>query len=134
MAIKHSATVRNAKADAVETAIGTAPKLRIYSGTTPTNITDSITGTLLVEMSLPSDWLTAASGGVKSKNGTWSGTAGNSGTATHYRLWDTAGSNAHEQGTVTATGGGGDVTIDNAVIASGQSVTVNSWSLTAGNA
>jgi hypothetical protein len=38
------------------------------------------------------------------------------------------------QGTVTATGGGGDLTLDNTSINSGQTVNITSWSITDGNA
>jgi hypothetical protein len=38
------------------------------------------------------------------------------------------------QGTVTATGGGDDMTIDHTSIASGQTVNVTSFTLTDGNA
>jgi hypothetical protein len=37
------------------------------------------------------------------------------------------------QGTVTATGGGGDMTLDNVSIASSQAVTVNTFTLTDAN-
>jgi hypothetical protein len=47
---------------------------------------------------------------------------------------DSGGTVCHMQGTVTATGGGGDMTIDNTSIASGQSVTVTGFTLTEGNA
>ena len=36
---------------------------------------------------------------------------------------------AHIQGSVTATGGGGDMTLDNTSIASGQTVTITSFTL-----
>lgn len=38
------------------------------------------------------------------------------------------------QGTVTATGGGGDMTVDNTSFASGQQFTVTGFTITAGNA
>jgi hypothetical protein len=38
------------------------------------------------------------------------------------------------QGSITATGGGGDMTLDNTSIASGQTITVTGFTLTAGNA
>jgi hypothetical protein len=38
------------------------------------------------------------------------------------------------QGTVTATGGGGDMTLDNAVIALAQVVTITGFTLTDANA
>jgi hypothetical protein len=71
----------------------------------------------------------------KAKNGSWTGNAGASGTAGHYRLkasGDTAAATQNEkrmEGTVTATGGGGDMTIDNTNVASGQPVTVTSFSV-----
>ena len=37
MALQYSVTVRNAQLDAVETTVGTAPLLRIYSGSAPAN-------------------------------------------------------------------------------------------------
>jgi hypothetical protein len=132
-----STSVRNAALDAMETTIGTAPLLRIYDLTAgaPANCAASITGTLLAEMTLPSDWKAAASGGTKAITGTWQDTsANNTGTADFYRIWDSAGSTCHEQGTVTATGGGGDMTLDNTSIASGQQVTITSHTWTAGGA
>jgi hypothetical protein len=38
------------------------------------------------------------------------------------------------QGTITATGGGGDMTLDNTVFASGQQFTVTSFTLNEANA
>ena len=134
MSLQYSVAVRNAQLDAKEATIGTAPKLRILTGSPPANCAAAETGSLLVEMSLPSDWLAAASSGSKAKAGTWSGTASGAGTAGYYRIADTAGTTCHEQGTVTATGNGGDMEVDNTSIASGQTVTVNSYTTTAGNA
>ena len=56
------------------------------------------------------------------------------GTAGYFRIKDSTNTTCHMQGTVTLTGGGGDMTMDNTNIASGQSITVNSFNLTAGNA
>jgi hypothetical protein len=39
----------------------------------------------------------------------------------------------HVQGTVTITSGGGDMELDNTSIATGQTVTVSTYSWTAGN-
>lgn len=135
MARQFSDTVRNALCDAYETAIGTLPILRIYDLTAgaPANCAAAITGTLLAEMTLPSDWMAAASGGTKAKSGTWSdASANNTGTADFFRVWDSAGTTCHDQGTVTATGGGGDLTLDNVSVASGQAVTITGFSVTAG--
>lgn len=137
MALQYGTTLRNAQLDAIETTIGTSPKLQLRSGSPPANCAASPTGTLLCEMTLPSDWLAAASSGSKSKSGTWSGTgdagAGSGTNAGHWRLLDSAGSVCHAQGTITATGGGGDLTLDNVNIASGQAVSISSWTFSAAN-
>lgn len=135
MALQYSVTVRNAQLDAVETTVGTAPLLRIYSGSAPANCAAAASGTLLAEATLPSDWMAAANSGSKALSGTWQDASANAtGTAGHWRLYDSGGTTCHAQGTVTATGGGGDMTLDNTSIASGQSVTITSFTITAGNA
>ena len=135
MALQYSVTVRNAQLDAVETTVGTAPLLRIYSGSAPANCAAAASGTLLAEATLPSDWMAAASSGSKAISGTWQDASANAtGTAGHWRLYDSGGTTCHAQGTVTATGGGGDMTLDNTSIASAQSVTITSFTITAGNA
>jgi hypothetical protein len=48
-------------------------------------------------------------------------------------MYDTGGT-CHAQGSVTATGGGGDLTLDNVNIASGQTVSVATWAFTDANA
>ncbi len=134
MAIQYSTTVRNAQLDALETAIGTAAVLKIRTGAPPANVGTADSGTVLASMTLPSDWLAAASGGSKAKSGTWQdASADATGTAAHFRIYASDGTTAHIQGTVTATGGGGDLTLDNTSIASGQSVTISSFTLTAAN-
>lgn len=135
MALQYSTAVRNAELDALEAAIGTAPLLRIYSGSMPANCATAATGTLLAEMTLPSDWLTTATSGSKAKNGTWQDSSANAaGTGGYFRIYDSAGSACHIQGTVAATGGGGDLTLDNTNIAAAQNITINTFSITAANA
>lgn len=132
MAMQYSVAVRDAQNDAFEATVGASPTLEIRTGAPPANCAAADSGTLLVSMTLPSDWLGASSAGAKAKAGTWSGSGAASGTAGHFRV--KAGSICHQQGTVTATGGGGDMTLDNTSIASSQVVTVNTYSITRGNA
>lgn len=134
MAIQLSTALRNGMIGAYETTVGTAAKLQIRTGAAPANCAAADSGTLLAELTLPSDWLTAAAAGAVGKNGTWSGTGAAAGSAAHYRLKDSAGSTCHEQGTVTASGGGGDLTLDNVVIAAAQAVTITQWDRTQGGA
>jgi len=133
MAVQLSVTVRNAKLDAIETTVGTAPYLDIRSGAQPGNCATGDTGTEIEHMALPSDWLGTATGGTKSKAGSWTGTADASATAGHFRIKNTADTICHLQGSVTATGGGGDMELDNTNIASGQTITVNTFVITEGN-
>ena len=134
MALQFSVAVRNALLDAIETTISTSPKLRILTGAPPATCATAESGSLLIEIALPSDWAAAAGSGSKVKSGTWSGSATGTGTAGYYRIVDTAGTTCHEQGTITATGGGGDLTLDNTSIASGQTVTIDTFTKNAANA
>lgn len=134
MTLQYSTSVRNAKLDAVETTIGTAPIMRIRTGAPPATCATADSGTVLATLTLPSDWMAAASGGSKAMSGTWQdSSADNAGTAGHFRIYDSAGTTCHIQGTVTATGGGGDMTVDNTSFAAGQSFSVTSFTITAGN-
>lgn len=134
MAIQLSTTVRNAMLDSVETTIGTSPHLKIFTGSPPATCATADSGTLLADLTLPSDWLSAASSGTISKSGTWSdSSADGTGTAGYYRVYSSGGT-CHLQGTVTATGGGGDLTVDNTSFAAGQSFSITTWSLSAANA
>lgn len=133
MTIQYSTNVRNGKLDSIETQIGTAPKLQLRTGAQPANCAAADSGTLLCEMTLPSDWLANASSGSKAKSGTWSGTGAAAGTAAHFRIKDSTGTTCHMQGSVTATGGGGDITLDNAVIASSQAVAMNTFQINENN-
>lgn len=133
MAFQFSTGARNAALDSIETAIGTTPTLEIRSGAAPATCASADSGTVLATMTLPSDWLAAASGGSKALAGTWQDTSADAtGTAGHFRIKQ--GATCHIQGSITATGGGGDMTLDNTSIASAQQVTITSFTITAGGA
>lgn len=136
MAFQFSTAARNASLDAIETTIGVSPTLEIRSGSVPANCAAAASGTVLATLALPSDWMAAAgtpTAGAKTLLGTWQDTAADAtGTAAHFRI--NQGATCHIQGTVTATGGGGDMTLDNVSIASGQQVTVTAFTINAGGA
>jgi len=134
MSLQYSVAVRNAKLDAVEVAVGATAVLKIRTGAPPADVATADSGTVLATLTLPADWMAAASGGTKAKAGTWQDTSADAaGTAAHFRIYASDGTTAHIQGTVTATGGGGDMTLDNVVIALAQSITITSFVLTSGN-
>jgi len=133
MALQYSAAVRNAKLDAVETAIGASAVLKIRTGAVPANVATADAGTVLATVNLPSDWMAAASAGVKAMSGTWQDTAADAtGTAAHFRIYASDGTTAHMQGTVGTSGA--DMIVDSVSFTAGQSFSVTSFSLTAGNA
>lgn len=135
MAIQMSTTLRNARLDQVETTVGTSAVLKIRTGSAPADCGTADSGTVLASLTLPSDWMAAASSGSKAKSGTWQDSSADAtGTAAHFRLYASDGSTCHMQGTVTVTGGGGDMTVDNTSFATGQSFTVTTFTLTEGGA
>jgi hypothetical protein len=97
---------------------------RVYTGTQPTNAGDAASGTLLCTITLPSPAFGAASGGVVSKAGTWAGTAAAAGTAGYVRLISASGDRRSDFAV------GAEVTIDNASIEIGATVTVTAATLT----
>lgn len=134
MAIQLSTTVRNARLDAIETAIGTSAVLKIRTGAQPADVATADSGTVLATLSLPSDWMAAASSGSKALTGTWEDTsADDTGTAAHFRIYASDGTTAHLQGSVTVTSGGGDIELDSVSITAGQSITITGFTLTEGN-
>jgi len=135
MAVKMSVAVRNGELDAIETAIGVSAVLKIRDGAPPTNIADADSGTVLATLSLPSDWMAAAASGSKAMAGAWADSSADAtGTAGHFRIYASNGTTQHIQGTITVTGGGGDMTLDSVSITAAQSVTITSFTLTAGTA
>lgn len=135
MTIQLSTAVRNARLDVIESTIGTTAVLKIRTGAAPANVGTADSGTVLATLTLPSDWMAAASGGSKAMAGTWQDTsADNTGTAAHFRLYASDGTTCHMQGTVTLTAGGGDMTVDNTSFATGQSFSVTAFTLTDGGA
>ena len=118
------------------------PKVNLYANTQPANCSVTVTDTLLAQMTLPVDWMTDAanSGNIVTKtlSGSWTTTglpAALTGTnAGYYRIVDGgASANCHEQGSITVTGGGGDLTLDNISIANNQTVNITTKTWTAPN-
>ena len=135
MTLQYSVAVRNAGLDARETAVGTSAVLKLRTGAPPATCATADAGTVLVSMTLPSDWMAAAAAAAKAKSGTWNDpSADAAGTIGHFRIYASDGTTCHMQGTVTVTGGGGDMTVDDVTPIVGQSVTITGFTLTAGNA
>jgi len=139
MALQYSVAVRNAQLNAWEATIGTSPIFRLYDGVNPVDCASAPTANEIANGTLPADWSNAAASGAKTILGgpfTVTGlAAAGAGTAVlAYRIYDSAGTVCHEQGTVTVTGSGGDMTMDNVSVANAQTVNVNTLTRTASNA
>lgn len=132
MATQLSVAVRNARLDVIETTIGTSPKLQLRTGAAPADCATANSGSLIAEITCPSDFLAAASGGSKAISGSWTVAASGTGTVAHYRIFDSGGTTCHVQGTVGTSGT--DMIIQNTSVNSGQTVTITTYTLTDGNA
>ena len=132
MALQYHSTIYLPRLDLVESVTGAAPLVRIFSGAIPANCAAADSGTLLATLTLPSDWMNAASGTTKTLLGSWTGTAsgGAGATPVHFRIWDAGATKCCVQGSCGI--GAGDLQV-NGTITSGQTVTVSSFTLTAAN-
>lgn len=129
MALDFNNALANAILDRLDTEFPAGSILEIRTGAVQ-GAENADAGTVLATITLPSTPWAAAASGSKAKNNTWQDTSGdNSGTAAHYRLRN-AGDTRRIEGTVTATGGGGDLELDNTSIATGQVVTITAFTFT----
>lgn len=133
MTVQYSTAIRNARLDVIETTTGTTPILTIRTGAAPANPAAANSGTVLATINLPSDWMAAASAGVKAMSGTWSDNAADAtGTAAHFRIHDSAGTTCHLQGTVGTSAA--DMIVDNVSFNAGQAFSITAFSITGGQA
>ena len=131
MAVQFSTGVRNAMLDAWETTISTSAVLKIRTGAQPATCATADSGTVLATLNLPSDWMAAAASGAKAKAGTWEdASADATGTAGHYRIYASDGTTCHEQGSITATLGGGDMELITTSIIATQPITITGFTKT----
>ena len=130
MTRQYSTAMRDGWNSKYEEIIGTSPVLKLRTGAKPANCAAANSGTLLAALTLPADWQGDSASGVTAKAGTWAGTAIAAGDVGHYRV-ESSGGTVHEQGTVTVTGGGGDLTMNDISLEIGQPVSISTWGRTA---
>lgn len=134
MAIRYTTATRNALCDAwvdrFDAGSG-AGKIRIYTGTQPASANDPVSGTLLAEITLNDPAFGAAVLGAATVDSSpaISGSVSSTGTAGWWRGLDSD-DNVVCDGSVTATGGGGDITIATTSLTSGGSVTITGGTFT----
>lgn len=133
MTLQYSTAVRNAKLDAIETAIGVSAIMTIRTGAAPANCAAANSGTVVATLNLPSDWMANAASGSKSMTGTWQDTSADAtGTAAHFRIHDSTATTCHIQGTVGTSAA--DLIVQNTSFSAGQAFTITSFTITDNNA
>lgn len=132
MVLQLSPARRNSCITTLTSGLGSGT-LRIRTGLPPANTAAPRLGTILATVTLPVTPFAAASGGAAAISGTWEDlSADNSGTAGHFEIEVSA--VIEMQGTVTATGGGGDMTVNSVTFTATQPFTVTGGSITMGGA
>jgi hypothetical protein len=136
--LQMDACTRQSMIAAYITSVGTLPKLIFRSGTQPGACASVDSGTMLGILTLPSTWQSSASGVTTIANGPWTGTGAAAGTIGHYRLKDSSATATDNSGTTKEQGTVGtsasDINVDNLVVASGQTISISSWTRTQGGA
>lgn len=123
MAIKFNATVRQAHATTLNTEAGNSAQLKIYTGSPPANVATAATGTLLGTLTGSAGGFGTVSGGVVTVSTvTGDSSADATGTAGWFRLLKSDGTTAVMDGTVSGTGGGGDLQLDSTSIVAGGTI------------
>jgi hypothetical protein len=129
MTIDYNVSLADSTLDAIyDTNFPAGSFVELRTGAPP-GADSAAAGTLLATVTLPATPWNAAATNAKTKNGTWAFTGVAAGSVGHYRMKNAA-DTKREEGTVTAAGGGGDMTIDNVSIAVSQNGTINSFTRT----
>lgn len=129
MTIQFAQSTAHAMLNAIEADLGASPVLYLRSGNPPATLGAADTGTLISTVPMAADAFADAASWAKAISGALSDTsADNGGTLGHFRI-KTSGGVSKIQGTITATGGGGDMTVDNTNVAQGQQIDVTSFSI-----
>lgn len=133
MATRLSTAAQNAAAEAIAAladAGSGAGTIKVYSGSQPASANDAGSGDLLATFTLDDPAFGAASSGVVTLEGTPLETTGaDDGTAGWFRLEDSDGNNILD-GSVTASGGGGQMQLNTTTISTGVDVSVTSGTVT----
>lgn len=128
MATRISSASRNAAANAIA-ALANGGSIELRSGAQPASADDAATGTLLATFALPNPAFGAAAAGVASANAIATVQGAAAGDAGYFRVKESGGA-AVMDGSVTATGGGGDLELNTITISAGVDVSITSWSVT----
>jgi hypothetical protein len=131
MTVQFAQTTAHAMLDAIETDLGASPILYLRTGSQPSTCAGADTGTLVSTIAMAADAFQNAASWTKAITAALSdASADNAGSlaAGHWRI-KTSGGVTKLQGSITASGGGGDMTVDNATVVAGQQIDITSFSI-----
>lgn len=136
MSLGLATALRNAMLDQIKAAIdaGSGPgTLKVYTATRPATGAAITTQTLLATLTFADPSAPAASGGVLTFSAIVADSAADAtGTAAWARILDSTGAHVADC-SVTATGGGGDITFQTVSFVAGVEVQMTSFTITDGN-
>jgi hypothetical protein len=127
-----TSAIRNTMTDAIVDSLDAgagAGTIQIRSGTRPADPSVTATGTLLATVTCADPAFGSSSGGSATISDPAAVTAAATGTATWFRALDSNAAACFD-GLVTATGGGGDLTLTTTSIVSGMQVDVTGGTIT----
>lgn len=127
MALTITAAAAQSMGTALATAIGSASTIQIRSGSKPATPETAASGTLLATVAISGSF--TSTGGVLTSADPSSVTIAATGTAGYFRVL-TSGATAILDGTVTATGGGGDMQLATVALSSGATLDLGVPSIT----
>ncbi len=132
MALSYSTATRNARLDAIVTAVGSSGLVRIYDGSRPATPGTAVsTQVLLAELTCSATFGTVSAGVLTVSAITVDSSANNTGNATWFRVTTSAGSGVIDGNVGTS---GSDLNLTTTSITAGQSVSITSFTITEGNA
>lgn len=130
MTVSLAVLAKNTEADATARLFD-GGQVRVYSGSVPANADAALGGaTLLATLTFSNPSGAASSGGVFTASAIASGTCAATGTASFYRILKSDGTTVVSQGTVTATGGGGDMTFPTVSFVANATISLSSHTYT----
>lgn len=130
MATQYSVAARTSQMSQLNTTIGINAQIVVYTGAVPANVGAAPTGTLLVQFAGNATAFGSAAAAVLTAAAVASVNAVAAGVAGYYRINTSAGV-AVTQGTITGTGGGGDMVLTNTNVANAQACSLTSLTITA---
>ncbi len=130
MSLQFDTGLRNGMLNQITSSVGTSARFRVYSGTVPTNCAAGIgAATLLVDLPCTAAFAAAAASGVLTANAITQTNAVAGGTASFFRIYDSAATTCYVQGLVGTSGS--DLNLNTTTIASGGPLQMTGLTITA---